>query len=94
MEQSSAPETDTEVQTVLGSLSKPMVNADVNASSESVSVMGEVICDDLHLWPEMFFYETINYWVQHGAASCQHQNHGIKNQWYSWRKKHNACTVL
>ena len=52
VEQSSAPKTDTEVQTVLGSSSKPMVNADVNASPEPVSVMGDVICDDLHLWPE------------------------------------------
>ena len=52
VEQSSAPKTATEVQTVLGSSSKPMVNADVNASPEPVSLMNDVICDDLHLWPE------------------------------------------
>ena len=45
VEQSSTPNTDTEVQTVLGSSSKPMVNADANASPEPVSVMGYVISD-------------------------------------------------
>ena len=50
MEQSSAPKTDTEVLTVIGSY-KTMVNVDVNASPEPVSVMGDVICDDLNLWP-------------------------------------------
>ena len=46
-----APKTDNDVQCVLGSSSKPM-NADVNASPEHVSVMADVIYDDLHLWPE------------------------------------------
>ena len=44
----------TEVQTVLGSSAKPMVKTDGNASPEPVSVVGDVICDDFHLWPEKF----------------------------------------
>ena len=61
VEQSSAPKTDTEVQTVLGSSSKPMLNADVNASPEPVSVIGDVICDELHLWPEKISGNLRNY---------------------------------
>ena len=66
------PKTDTEVQTILGSSSKPMMKVDVNASPEPVSVMGDVICDDLHLCLETISENFRNYWVQRGAASCQH----------------------
>ena len=58
-----APKTVTEVQTVLVSSSKPMVNGDVNASPEPVSVMGDVICDDHHLWPDTIYENFKNYWA-------------------------------
>ena len=95
VEQSSAPKTDTEVQTVLGSSSKPMVNADVNASPEPVSVMGDVICDDLHLWPEQISENFRNYWLQRGAASCQHKNHGFKESVVRLEKEtqRRYCTI-
>ena len=47
--------------------------------------MDDVICDDLHLSPEK---------ISEKIACVNIKIMVLWNHWYSWRKKHNAGTVL
>ena len=70
-----------------------MVKLDVNDSPEHVSVLGIVTYEKIHHLPE--YMNTLEI-TEHSVVQL-HVNIQImtlRNQWYSWRKKHNAGTIL